>query len=123
MKFAVYNFVILYYSEKSNSADASSKWSDYQKEEQVMNHLLSSLQQKLAQTADLKAHEQSVVAQLESLLCSFQERNNISLIKPENLKIQNSEMPDSCMCSCDAVVMWGQTFLPLPQLEVIEQTA
>ena len=30
-------------------------------------------------------------------------------------------MPDLCMCSCDAVVMWGQTFLSLPWLRVIEQ--
>ena len=47
MKLAVYNFVILHYSEKSNSADALLKWSDYQKKKQVMNHLLFSLQQKL----------------------------------------------------------------------------
>ena len=113
MKLTVYDFVILHCSGKSNPADALLRWPDYQKEEQMMNHLLPSLQQKLAQTADLKVYKQSVVAWLGSLLCSLQERSNISLIKSENLGIQSSEMPDSCMCSCDAAVMWGQVFLPL----------
>ena len=61
VKFAVYNFVILHHSGKSNLADALSRWPDYQKKEQVMNHLLFSLQQKLIQIEDLKAHEQPVV--------------------------------------------------------------
>ena len=88
-----------------------------------MNHLLPSLQQKLAQTEDLKIHEQPIIAQLESLLCNLREKSNISQIKPENLGIQSSEMPDPCMCSCSAVVAQGQMFLPLPQLGVIEQVA
>ena len=88
-----------------------------------MNHLLSSLQQKLAQTANLKAYEQSIIIWLKSLLYSFQERSNISLIKSENLKIQSSEMPDLCMHSCDAAVVWRQVSLSFPQLGVIEQAA
>ena len=47
VKLAVYDFMILYCSGKSNSANASSRQSDYQGEEQVINHLLPSLQQKL----------------------------------------------------------------------------
>ena len=47
MKSAVYNFMILYYLEKSNSADALLRQPDYEKEKQVMNYLLPSLQQKL----------------------------------------------------------------------------
>ena len=123
VKFAAYNFVILHCSEKSNPADASSRQPDYQEEEQVINHLLPSLQQKLAQAEELKAHEQPVIAQLGSLLCSLREKSNISQTRPENLGIQSSEMPDSCMCSCGAVVAWGQVSLPLPQLGVIEQAA
>ena len=88
-----------------------------------MNHLLPSLQQKLVWAEDLKVHEQFVVAQLGSLLCSFREKSNISQTKPENLGIQSSEMPDLCMRSCSAVVAWGQASLPLPQLGVIEQAA
>ena len=61
MKLAAYDFVILHHSGKSNPADALSRQPDYQEEEQVMNHLLPFLQQKLAQAADLKAHEQPVV--------------------------------------------------------------
>ena len=61
VKFAIYDFVILHCPGKSNPADALSKQSDYQKEKQMMNHLLPSLQQKLAQAEDLKVHEQSVV--------------------------------------------------------------
>ena len=71
MKFAAYNFVILHHPEKSNSVNALLRWPDYQEKEQVMNHLLPSLQQKLAQAADLKMHEQPVIAQLGSLLCSL----------------------------------------------------
>ena len=32
-------------------------------------------------------------------------------------------MPDLCMCSCSAVIVWEQASLPLPQLGVIEQAA
>ena len=71
MKLAAYNFVIFHHSGKSNSADALSRQPDYQEKEQVINHLLPSLQQKLAQVADLKTHEQSVIIQLKSLLCSL----------------------------------------------------
>ena len=123
MKFAAYDFVIFHCSKKSNSANASLRQPDYQEEEQMMNHFLPSLQQKLAQTEDLKTHEQFVIVWLESLLCSLWERSNISLTRPENLGIQSSEMPDSCMHSCGAAVVWGQAFLPFPQLEVIEQAA
>ena len=70
-----------------------------------MNHLLFLLQQKLTQTENLKAYKQSVVAQLKSLLCSFRKKSNISQTRPENLEIQSSEIPDSCMCSCSAVVV------------------
>ena len=123
MKFTVYNFVIFHYSEKSNSANALLKWSDYQKEEQMMNYFLFSLQQKLIQTENLKTHKQSVIIWLKSLLCSLREKSNISQTRPENLGIQSSEMPDPYMCSCGAVVAWGQMSLPLPQLRVIEQAA
>ena len=44
VKLTVYNFVILYYSKKNNSADALLRQSDYQKKKQMMNHFLSSLQ-------------------------------------------------------------------------------
>ena len=121
MKLTAYNFVILYHSGKSNPADASSKQSDYQKKKQMMNHFLLFLQQKLAQTEDLKTYKQSVIIQLKSLLCSLREKSNISQTKPENLEIQSSEMPDLCMHSCSAVVAWGQMSLPLPQLRVIKQ--
>ena len=123
MKLAVYNFMILHHSEKSNPADALLRQPDYQKKEQMINYFLLSLQQKLAQTEDLKTHEQSVIAQLKSLLCNLQKKSNISLTRSENLGIQSSEMPDPCMCSCSAVVAWGQASLPLPQLGVIEQAA
>ena len=62
MKLAAYDFVILHCSGKSNPADALSRWPDYQEKEQMMNHFLPSLQQKLAQAANLKVHEQSVIA-------------------------------------------------------------
>ena len=123
MKLAIYNFMILHHSGKSNPADALLRQPDYQEEKQMMNHLLPSLQQKLVWAADLKTHEQSVIAWLKSLLCNLQERSNISLTRSENLGIQSSEMLDSCMCSCSAAVVWGQMSLPLPQLEVIEQAA
>ena len=123
VKLAVYNFVILHHSGKSNPADAPSRQPDYQKEKQMMNHLLSSLQQKLVQAKNLKTYKQPVVVQLESLLYSLWEKSNISQTRPENLKIQSSEIPDSCMRSCDAVVAWGQASLPLPWLGVIEQAA
>ena len=71
MKLAAYDFVILYCPGKSNPADALLRQPDYQEKEQMMNHLLPSLQQKLAQAADLKMHEQPVIAQLGSLLCSL----------------------------------------------------
>ena len=86
-----------------------------------MNHLLLSLQQKLAWAENLKMYKQSVVVWLESLLCSLREKSNIFQTRPENLGIQSSEMSDSCMCSCGAVMAQGQVFLPLPWLEVIEQ--
>ena len=57
MKLTVYNFVILYYSGKSNSANASLRQSDYENEKQVMNHFLPSLQQKLTQTENLKIYK------------------------------------------------------------------
>ena len=44
VKLAIYNFIILHHLKKSNSANASLKWPDYQKEKQVMNHLLPLLQ-------------------------------------------------------------------------------
>ena len=62
VKLAAYDFVILHCSGKNNSADAPSRQPDYQKKEQVMNHLLPLLQQKLAWEGDLKMHEQSVIA-------------------------------------------------------------
>ena len=119
VKLAVYNFVILHCSGKSNPADVSSKQPDYQKKKQMMNYFLFLLQQKLAQTKNLKTHEQSVVVWLKSLLCSLGKKSNISQTRPENLGIQSSEMPDPCMCSCDAVVVWEQMSLPLPWLRVI----
>ena len=61
MKFTVYNFVIFYHLKKNNSADALLKQFDYKKEKQMMNHFLLFLQQKLAQTEDLKMHEQFVI--------------------------------------------------------------
>ena len=121
VKLAVYNFVILHCSEKSNPADALSRQSDYQEKEQVMNHLLPSLQQKLVWAENLKMHKQSVIIWLRSLLCSLREKSNISQIKSENLRIQSSEMSDSCMHSCSAVVAQRQMFLPLLQLGIIEQ--
>ena len=123
MKLAVYNFVILHCSGKSNPVNASSRQPDYQEKEQVMNHLLPSLQQKLVQIKNLKMYKQSVVVWLESLLCNLREKSNISQTKPENLGIQSSEMPDLCMRSCGAAVVWEQTSLPFPWLEVIEQAA
>ena len=77
VKLAVYDFMIFHHSGKSNSADASSRQPDYQKKEQVINHLLPSLQQKLIWTEDLKIYEQSVVTWLKSLLCSLKEKSNI----------------------------------------------
>ena len=44
VKLAAYDFVILHHPGKSNPADALSRQLNYQKEEQVMNHLLPSLQ-------------------------------------------------------------------------------
>ena len=123
MKLTAYDFMILYHSGKSNPADALSRQPDYQKKEQVMNYLLPSLQQKLTQIEDLKTHKQSVITQLKNLLCSLREKSNISQTRPENLRIQSSEMSNLCMHSCSAVVVWGQAFLPLPWLGVIEQAA
>ena len=57
IKLAVYNFMILYYLEKSNSANASLKQPDYQEKKQMMNHFLPFLQQKLTQTVNLKTHK------------------------------------------------------------------
>ena len=62
VKLAAYNFVILHHPGKSNPADAPSRQPDYQEKEQVMNHLLPSLQQKLAQAEDLKTYKQPVIA-------------------------------------------------------------
>ena len=62
MKLAVYDFVILHHSGKSNSANALLRQPDYQEEKQMMNYLLPSLQQKLAQAVNLKVHKQSVIA-------------------------------------------------------------
>ena len=57
VKLAAYNFVILHCSGKSNSANASSRQPDYQEKEQMMNHFLPLLQQKLIQAEDLKVYE------------------------------------------------------------------
>ena len=44
MKLAVYDFVILHHSKKSNSADALLRQPNYQEKEQMINHFLFFLQ-------------------------------------------------------------------------------
>jgi len=53
MKLLICNFEIAHRSEKTNSINASSRWSDYKSENISVNHLLLTLQQKLARIESL----------------------------------------------------------------------
>ncbi len=55
MRLLICNFEIAYKSEKTNSIDASSRWSDYKSKNIFANHLLLILQQKLTRIESLNS--------------------------------------------------------------------
>ncbi len=73
MKLLICNFEIAHKSEKTNSINASSKWSDYKSENISVNHLLLTLQQKLARIESLNSF---IFVAIRELYC-IQVINNV----------------------------------------------
>ncbi len=55
MRLSICNFEIAHKSEKTNSINVSSRWSDYKNENIFVNHLLLILQRKLARIKSLNS--------------------------------------------------------------------
>ncbi len=73
MRFSICNFEIMHRSEKTNSINASSRWSDYKNENISANCLLLTLQRKLTRIESLNS---SIFVAIRELYC-IQVINNI----------------------------------------------